>query len=177
MMWTRSLIGAAVALALAGPAAAQTAPSAPGSSQTKPAAPPPATSAASFLTAQLHNQKITGELIGMSVANSQGETVGRIVNLVLDQDHRVVGAVMSVGGFLGLGGKSVAVPWKAVRIEKKNSKGVAVLDMTSEELANAPEFKTLAQIRAEQEAQAQRAQQERKQRTLPPPTRGGGTNQ
>jgi sporulation protein YlmC with PRC-barrel domain len=176
MMWTRSLIGAAVALALASPAAAQMAPPAPGASGTKPAA-PTTMPAASFMTAQLHNQKITGELIGLSVANSQGETIGRIAHLILDQDHRVVGTVLSVGGFLGLGGKSVAVPWKSVQLEKRNGKDVAVLDMTSEELANAPEFKTLAQIRAEQEAQVQRAQQERKQRTLPPPTRGGGTAQ
>jgi sporulation protein YlmC with PRC-barrel domain len=177
MMWTRSLIGAAVALALAGPAAAQTAPPAPGATQTKPATPPKTMPAASFMTSQLHSQKLAGELIGMSVANSQGQTIGRIANLILDQDHRVVGTVLSVGGFLGLGGKSVAVPWKSVQIEQRNGKDVAVLDMTSEELANAPEFKTLAQIRAEQEAQAQRAQQERKQRTLPPPTRGGGTTQ
>jgi len=177
MMWTRSLIGAAVALALAGPAAAQMAPSSPGATQTKPATPPTTMPAASFMAVQLHNQKITGELIGLPVANSQGDTIGRIAHLILDQDHRVVGTVLSIGGFLGLGSKSVAVPWKSVQIEQRNGKDVAVLDMTSEELANAPEFKTLAQIRAEQEAQVQRAQQERKQRTLPPPTRGGGPAQ
>ncbi len=176
-MWTHSLIGAVVALTLVGPAAAQMAPPAPGTSPPKPTAPPTATASASFMTAQLHNQKITAELVGLSVANSQGEVVGKIAHLILDQDHRVVGAVLSVGGFLGLGSKSVAVPWKAIKIEKKNGKDVAVLDMTSEELANAPEFKTLTQIRAEQDAQAQRMQQERKQRTLPPPTRGGGTTQ
>ena len=59
---------------------------------------------------------MTGEmyasnLIGASVKNSQGESVGKIDELVIDpQEARIKAAVVSVGGLMGIGAKSVAVP-------------------------------------------------------------------
>jgi sporulation protein YlmC with PRC-barrel domain len=50
-------------------------------------------------------------LIGMNVHNSQGENLGEIKDLVLDlHSGKVSYAVLSVGGFLGIGDKFIAVP-------------------------------------------------------------------
>ena len=50
------------------------------------------------------------EVIGKEVVNVQDEEVGTIADLVMDQDQKLVGVVLSVGGFLGVGDKWVAVP-------------------------------------------------------------------
>ena len=110
------------------------------------------TAATKFLTLQKDGEQITSDLIGMSVVNSAGESVGKIANLIIDKDHRVTGAVLSVGGFLGLGAKSVAVPWDALKIESRDNHHVAVIAMSNDEIVNAPDFKTQAQVKAESEA-------------------------
>jgi sporulation protein YlmC with PRC-barrel domain len=173
-MWTRHLLMASVALALASPAFAQTPPMSPSAPDTRGASPPssssdPAaapsrdsaapgasgsaratsTAATKFLTLQKDGEQISSDLVGMSVVNSAGENVGKISNLIIDKDNRVTGAVLSVGGFLGLGAKSVAVPWDALKIENRDNRHVAVIAMSNDEIVNAPDFKTLAQVKAE----------------------------
>ena len=105
-----------------------------------------------FLTLQKDGEQISSDLVGMSVVNNAGENVGKISNLIIDKDNRVTGAVLSVGGFLGLGAKSVAVPWDALKIEKRDNRHVAAIAMSNAEIVNAPDFKTQAQVKAEAEA-------------------------
>lgn len=51
------------------------------------------------------------DLIGMNVKNAQNEDLGKIEDLVMDPDGgRVIYAVLSFGGFLGMGDKMFAVP-------------------------------------------------------------------
>ena len=50
------------------------------------------------------------EVIGKEVVNIMDEEVGTIADLVMDQDQKLVGVVLSVGGFLGIAEKWVAVP-------------------------------------------------------------------
>ena len=50
------------------------------------------------------------EVIGKEVVNAADEEVGEIADLVMDPDQKLVGVVLSVGGFLGIGEKWVAVP-------------------------------------------------------------------
>ena len=106
---------------------------------------------AKFLTLQKDGEHISSDIVGMSVVNSAGENVGKISNLLIDKEHRVTGAVLSVGGFLGLGAKSVAVPWESLKIENRDNKQVAVIAMSNDEIVNAPDFKTQAQVKAESE--------------------------
>ena len=178
-MWTHNLLAASVALALAGPAVAQTSPMSPPAPDTSgispapsrgsdDAASPPSRSSdasnratgpasAKFLTTQKDDEHISSDLVGIAVVNNAGENVGKISNLLIGPDNRISGAVLSVGGFLGLGAKSVAVPWDAIKIEPKDSKRVAVIAMSSDEIVNAPDFKTQAQMKAEAEMPRSRA--------------------
>jgi sporulation protein YlmC with PRC-barrel domain len=158
-------------MALSGAALAQTAP--PSASPSTPqATTPKAAGAASVLVVQHESEKISGDIIGMPVFSPDGATVGKISHLLIDQDNKVTGAVMSVGGFLGIGTKSVAVPWEALKFDNKGGKDLAIVPMSNEELAKAPEFKTLAQVRAERDAE--RIKEEQKTRDMSRPA-GPGT--
>jgi hypothetical protein len=64
-----------------------------------------------FLEVQDASQFLADEeVVGKDVVNVKDEKVGTIADLVIDQDQKLVGAVLSVGGFLGIGEKWVAVP-------------------------------------------------------------------
>jgi len=156
-MLRQTFLGAATALTIAGAAVAQTGGTDPARAASEAESP-------RVLMQQEGSQRMTGELIGLGVFNPQGETVGKISHLVIEPDRRVSGVVLSVGGFLGLGSKAVAVPWEAIQFENKGGKDLAIVNLTNEELTNAPEFKTLAQQQSEREA----AQIQEQQRTRQP---------
>ncbi|PYJ40575.1 MAG: photosystem reaction center subunit H, partial [Verrucomicrobia bacterium] len=57
------------------------------------------------------------EIKGSTVRNRQREEIGDIDELLIEPDSgRVRFAILSVGGFLGLGSTRVAVPWSAFEI-------------------------------------------------------------
>ena len=63
------------------------------------------------------------EVIGTDVLNDMDEKVGTIADLVMDQDQKLVGVVLSVGGFLGIGDKWVAVPVEQIELPERRSAG------------------------------------------------------
>lgn len=78
-------------------------------------------------------------LIGKNVKNPEGENLGEIKELVIDPEQaRIAYAVVSFGGFLGMGDKLFAVPWKALRMDR--DKDVLVLNVAKERLKKAPGF-------------------------------------
>jgi sporulation protein YlmC with PRC-barrel domain len=79
------------------------------------------------------------KLIGYSVKNKQGEEVGEIEEVVINsQDGRIAYAVLSFGGFLGMGDKLFAIPWKSLTpIPEQQSFS---LDIDKEKLAETPGF-------------------------------------
>ena len=80
-----------------------------------------------------------GTVTGDSVVNRQGEDLGKIEEIMLDIDEgRVAYAVLSFGGFLGIGDKLFAVPWKALRLDA--GKDRFILDTPKEKLEKAPGF-------------------------------------
>ena len=82
------------------------------------------------------------ELIGTKVVNRSNETVGEIADVMLDPSQKVRAVVVSVGGFLGVGSRYVAVNPAALDITKKTEKSYTVsMDATKDSLKAAPEFK------------------------------------
>ena len=164
--FTGILAASTLALALAAPAAAQTAPaekpadktmeSAPATTESRPLGNP---QSGDTLIKQDEGQIIASDIIGTPVLDTNAQPVGEIADLVLDEQQMVVGAILRVGGFLGLGAKSVAVPWSALRIEQRDEGQVALSAMSEEELAAAPEFQTLEAQKAAAEAELQRQKQ------------------
>src|SRR5664279_6390162 len=78
-------------------------------------------------------------LKGDKVVNHKGEDLGKIEEIMLDLDHgRVAYAVLSFGGFLGLGDKLFAIPWQAFTVDTANKR--LVLNANKEILEKAPGF-------------------------------------
>ena len=89
------------------------------------------------------------EIIGVHVKNSQGEILGRISDLVVDEQGRVALVILSHGGFLRINEKETAIPFSALRYDQVDNR--LFLDISKERLAAAPPFKRsdLDQNRAE----------------------------
>jgi sporulation protein YlmC with PRC-barrel domain len=78
-------------------------------------------------------------LTGDSVVNSRGDTLGTIEDIMIHIDSgRIAYAVLSFGGFLGMGDKLFAIPWEALTLDEDNKQ--FVLDVAKEKLENAPGF-------------------------------------
>ena len=78
-------------------------------------------------------------LNGNDVFNENDEDLGDIKELMLDMNTgRVSYAVLSFGGFLGMGDKLFAVPWDALKLDTVNKR--FVLNVDKERLENAPGF-------------------------------------
>lgn len=80
-----------------------------------------------------------GTIIGDRVRNSQGEDLGKLEEIMLDIDSgRIAYAVLSFGGFMGMGDKLFAVPWPALHVAPDEHK--FVLDVPKDRLERAPGF-------------------------------------
>jgi hypothetical protein len=78
-------------------------------------------------------------VIGSKVVNQENEDLGTIEDVVLDVEAgRVAYAVLSFGGFLGMGDKYFAIPWEAFRFDVTDRR--AVLNVAKVVLKNAPGF-------------------------------------
>jgi sporulation protein YlmC with PRC-barrel domain len=80
-----------------------------------------------------------GTLAGDRVRNSAGEDLGKIEEIMLDvPTGRVAYAVLSFGGFLGMGNKLFAVPWQALTLDEREHE--FLLNVDKQQLENAPGF-------------------------------------
>ena len=78
-------------------------------------------------------------LAGDSVRNPAGEDLGKIDELMIDiPSGRVAYAVLSFGGFLGMGDKLFAVPWNALKVDEDEK--CFVLNVDKRRIEQAPGF-------------------------------------
>jgi len=78
-------------------------------------------------------------LVGNDVYNHKDEALGEIKEIMLDMSSgRVDYAVLSFGGFLGMGEKLFAVPWSALTLDTKNKR--FLLSIEKDNLKKAPGF-------------------------------------
>ncbi len=79
------------------------------------------------------------KMIGQDVVNKEGDEIGTIDNILITDTDNVEYAIISVGGFLGIGDKLVAVPKTNLQFNKKEE-NVMLKNITKEQLESAPEF-------------------------------------
>ena len=78
-------------------------------------------------------------LLGNDVYNSAGESLGSIKEFMIEmKTGRVAYAVLSFGGFLGMGDRLFAVPWQALRLDTDSHR--FVLNVAKDALKDAPGF-------------------------------------
>ncbi len=96
------------------------------------------------------------KVIGVNVYNENNDKIGDVSELIIDSSGRVDGAVVSVGGFLGMGEHLVVVPMDKLKFSNEAGKTTtgttssntrqwypdrAVLNATKDQLKSLPQFK------------------------------------
>jgi hypothetical protein len=79
----------------------------------------------------------TSKVVGSTVYNDANEVVGTIDDLIVTPNDKVPYAVLSVGGFLGMGAKLVVVPIDKIEVKDKK---MVLHDATKESLKALPTF-------------------------------------
>jgi hypothetical protein len=138
----------------------------------------PSAADAKFINAQGTDQWLSSNFIGVDVIGPDNEKIGDITDILFEKNGNVVGYVVGVGGFLGIGAKNVAlapssfqvVPANAERATTGSANTMAAADdvklklnMTKDQLKQAASFES----KREQDAKARAASQ---------PAPGGGMN-
>ena len=73
------------------------------------------TSGVPFVKQQAINQWRASKLVGVTVMGADQKKIGKIEDVLVDHDGNAQTIVISVGGFLGIGSKDVAVPFKTMK--------------------------------------------------------------
>jgi sporulation protein YlmC with PRC-barrel domain len=82
----------------------------------------------------------TSQLVGAKVYNNANENIGSIEDIILKPDGSVDEVVLSVGGFLGMGDKYVAVPFSDLKITRDGSSLKIVTLATKDSLKALPAY-------------------------------------
>lgn len=117
------------AMALCGTAAAQ----AP-----NPAAPGARGPAVQVQKSLGQGEKLASNLIGATVKSTQGQTIGEITDLVVNDKNDVVAAVVAVGGVLGVGQKKIGVRYQDFEVAPDGR--TLYLNMNEEQLEQQQPF-------------------------------------
>lgn len=79
------------------------------------------------------------DLIGRQLVNASGKELGEIDDIVMNEQDSVIYAVVGVGGFLGLGEKSVAIPFEQLRLGADNV--ILMSEKGASDLKQLPRYK------------------------------------
>ena len=83
------------------------------------------------------------KLIGTSVRNDNKDAIGKVNDLLVSSNDKVLYAIIDVGGFLGIGSKLVVIPYDSIQVQDdgKNSQILVVPGATKDALKSLPAFK------------------------------------
>jgi hypothetical protein len=144
------MISTALSGALVGAAFAQS--STPSTPATTPSPAPSAASStpssgtsgsAQFINSQKPDQYLASKFRGTDVLGPENEKIGDVTDLVFDKNGKVEAYVVSVGGFLGIGAKDVALAPSAFQVvpaDQNSSYDRLRLSMTKDQLKQAANF-------------------------------------
>lgn len=81
-------------------------------------------------------------VLGNDVVNDREEEIGTLDDLVIGRDDQsILFAVLEVGGFLGIGGRLVAIPFESLRLDESGGTLKIVLPGASrDKLKSLPAF-------------------------------------
>jgi hypothetical protein len=79
-------------------------------------------------------------LIGARVRNDANDTVGKVDDVYVDRSGAIKTVVLSVGGFLGMGSKDVAVKWSDLKYDRDGDSIVLHTSATKDALKAMPDY-------------------------------------
>ena len=80
------------------------------------------------------------KLVGVNVYNDANEKIGDISDLLFTKDGKVEAILISVGGFLGVGAKEIALAPSQIQLHEENGSWKAKVSMNKDQLKDAPDF-------------------------------------
>jgi sporulation protein YlmC with PRC-barrel domain len=90
---------------------------------------------------ETHRLIASNKVEGTAVYNRQGERLGSVYNFMVDKvSGQVAYAVMSFGGFLGIGDSYHPLPWKSLTYD--TDQGGYVVDLDKSRLEGAPSYRS-----------------------------------
>jgi hypothetical protein len=142
-MIKKFMLGAALGALMVSGALAQSPPS---STPASPSSPPAATASGSgkadLVTAQKPDQWLASKFKGTEVLGADDQKIGDVSDILFDKSGNIQAYVVSVGGFLGMGAKEVAIaPTSFTSVAGQNgAAGKLKVSMTKDELTTAQNF-------------------------------------
>ena len=99
-----------------------------------PPAPPPANQ-------ELIYKGEATRILGRTVRDPDNNEVGRIVDVLVDDQGMPRAALIDFGGFMGVGNRRIAVAWRALHFLPAAGQHQIRLDMTADQIKATPDFK------------------------------------
>ncbi|MGI3777175.1 MAG: PRC-barrel domain-containing protein [Janthinobacterium lividum] len=79
-------------------------------------------------------------VLGRTVDGSDGQDIGRVVDVLVDGSGQPRAAVIDFGGFMGLGSRKIAVEWAAFSFPPGGSDAVLRIVLSPEQIKDTPEY-------------------------------------
>jgi hypothetical protein len=79
-------------------------------------------------------------ILGQPVAGPDGKTIGRLIDVLVNEDGNPTAGVIDIGGFMGVGVRRIAVRWAALHFAPGATKQPISLDWTINQIKAAPEY-------------------------------------
>jgi hypothetical protein len=114
---------------------------APSSGQVPGPAPGPAATEAKPAAQEQVTPEEATTVLGQTVMSEGGESIGRIVDVLVDEHGKPRAAVVDFGGFMGIGDRKIAVAWRALHFApaEKGSRRIT-LEMTPDQIKATPGY-------------------------------------
>lgn len=146
LMITTALSGLMIggALAQSGAPTSSASPTTPPSSAKSDTMKPASSSSAQFISVQKPEQWLASKFRGTAVMGADNKTVGSVNDILFDKDGKIEAYVVSVGGFLGIGAKDVAIAPASFQViagdKTKNESDKLKISMSADDLKQAANF-------------------------------------
>ena len=83
---------------------------------------------------------LASDIYKATVYDPSEKKIGDVTDLIIDSSANVTAAIVSVGGFIGVGQKDVMIPFKDLKISMRDGKDWLTLDRTKDDLKMLPTF-------------------------------------
>ena len=83
-------------------------------------------------------------ILGHKVADPEGKDIGRLVDVLVDDQGAPQAAVIDFGGFMGVGNRKLAVQWSTLHFAPADTKHPITLELTQNQIKTAPEYVDVA---------------------------------
>jgi hypothetical protein len=99
-----------------------------------------ASSGSATIASQKPDQLLASKFKGTDVLGANNEKIGDVSDLLFSKDGKIEAYIISVGGFLGVGAKEVALAPSSIQLTQDKDEFKLKVSMTKEQLAQAPNF-------------------------------------